>query len=212
MAGLVTSSDLLATAKENPTKNEAQLSLMRMQNAASPMPPAALNLPATAAEIAALQSWINGGYAGMPCAPDAGPPVTGPALTVVDVFAAAPAYQAQTGSNAHNAGRNCMQCHATGNGDDAQQFMFGGTIYDGTGNALGGAEIRVVDTAGAVHTTYSGTNGTFHMTGKPLTSGAHVGARNATSKALMISVVTNGGCSSCHCTGAGCTTTAIHLP
>jgi hypothetical protein len=28
----------------------------------------------------------------------------------------------------------------------------------------------------------------------------------------MISHVTSGGCSSCHCTGSSCTTAPIHLP
>jgi len=211
----VTTTDLMAKAKEDPTKNEAQLSLARMQNTTSPMPPAALNLPATAAEITALQNWINGGYASGSCSTDAGVVASdsGPALAVVDVFAGQPAFVAQVGSNAHNAGRNCMQCHGgNGGGDDAPSFVFGGTIYDAAGNPVSGAEIRVLDKSGKAYTARSAANGTFHANGSPLAGPGHAGARNATNNSLMISAVTNGGCSSCHCTGAGCTTTAVHLP
>jgi hypothetical protein len=181
----VTYADLMATGKEDPTQNEAQLSLSRMQSTTRPMPPAALNLPPTAAEISALQNWINAGYPSGACSVDAGAGDSGSALAALDVFSGQPAFKAQTGSNSHNAGQNCMQCHKSGGGE-APQFMFGGTIYDGSGNAVAGAEI--------------------------LATPARVGARNATSKAMMISSMTTGGCSSCHCTGAGCTTTAVHLP
>jgi hypothetical protein len=59
LAGLVTYADLMATSHEAPSQNEAQLSLSRMQNSSSPMPPGGL-LPAADATI--LQNWISAGY------------------------------------------------------------------------------------------------------------------------------------------------------
>jgi hypothetical protein len=90
--------------------------------------------------------------------------------------------------------------------------MFGGTLYDGSGKPVVGAEVRVVDAHGTGYSVHTGPSGTFYMAGPRLTTPAHAGARDATSEALMISAVTGGGCSSCHCTGTGCTTTPIHLP
>ena len=201
LAGLITYADLLATAKEDPTKSEAELSLARMQNSASPMPPASVNMPPTAAEIATLQAWINGGYTSGPaCAPDAG--TTGPATAV---FSGVKAYAAP-GSNCsgqHNAGRDCLQCHG---------FAFAGTVYNAAGKALAGAEIRVVDATGQATSTYSCSNGNFYIQNGNFTAPGHTAARNATTTTTMVSAMSNGGCNSCHCSGGGCVTTAIHLP
>ena len=60
----VTIADMLATSKEDPTKNVAQLSLARMQNASSPMPPTSYGNAATPTEVAAFQAWIDGNYQG----------------------------------------------------------------------------------------------------------------------------------------------------
>jgi hypothetical protein len=196
----------MATAKEDSTKNEAQLSLSRMQNSASPMPPASVNMPATATDISALQTWINSGYpSGPACAADAGtPPTTG-------VFSGSTGYTApgSSCSGQHNAGKNCLQCH---NGSNQTQFTFAGTLYDGSGNAVVGAEVRVVDSTGKGVSTYSCSNGNFYVKGGSLATPGHTGARNAANSASMVSSLTNGGCNSCHCSGSGCTTTAIHLP
>jgi hypothetical protein len=210
LAGLMTHADLLATAKEDPTKNEAQLSLVRMQNTASPMPPAALNAPPTASDISTLQSWISAGYPTGSCGSDGGTPIeAGPSIVVFDVFQGKP-FAPGTGSNSHNAGQDCMRCHA-GGGDDAPKFSLGGTIYDLTGNPVGGAEIRVADQNGAAFSVYSGSNGTFHSS-TTFSASAHVGARTATTANTMISLLSYGGCSKCHGTGAGFTTIAVHVP
>ncbi len=206
IAGLVTYSDLMKTAIEDPTKNEAELALARMQSSTSPMPPATFNDPASASDIATVQSWINAGYPSGSCAGDAGLPVS----SAVDVFAKATSFTSQIAGSSHNAGRDCMQCHA-GGGGEAPTFAFGGTLYDGNGKAVVGAEIRVVDANGKAASVYTGPEGNFHSSGT-LTMPWHAGARNATSKALMISSLTYGGCNKCHCTGSSCTTAPLHLP
>lgn len=72
LAPLVTIEYLLAPSKQDPTKNEAELSLARMKDAAAPMPPTAANA-ATAAEIAAFERWIAVGYQGS-CTDGGAPP------------------------------------------------------------------------------------------------------------------------------------------
>ena len=218
LAGLVTYSDLMATAHEDATKNEAQLSLSRMQNASSPMPPGSL-LPA--ADVTILQNWINAGYPKGSCgtadggAGDGAAPPPPPG-----VFANAPPYAAKTGPSTHNAGRDCMGCHANGGGD-APQFELGGTVYDASGNAVSGAEVRLVDANGTATSVYSGPSGTFYKSGSGFAGPAHIGIRNATSTQNMMTALqstsqppasTGGACSACHCTGAGCTMAPIHLP
>ncbi len=206
LAGLVTYADLRARAIEDPAKDEAQLAVTRMQSTTSPMPPASFNMPATASDITTIQDWIAAGYPSGACAADSGPPPS----SVVDVFADAPSFSSQTSGNSHNQGRDCMSCHA-GGGGEAPQFSFGGTLYDGSGNAVAGAEIRIVDANGMATSVYTGSNGNFHGTGS-LAFPGHAGARDASAKALMVSSLTYGGCNKCHCAGTACTTTPLHLP
>jgi hypothetical protein len=212
LSGLVTYADLTATAKEDPTRNEAQLSVVRMQSTSSPMPPATANTPATSSDIATIQAWINAGYPSGSCGGDGGAAVdASPAITVVDVFKGRPAFASQVGPSSHNPGRDCMSCHATGGGE-APRFMFGGTLYNGSGAAVSGAEVRVVDANGTGYSVYTSSNGNFYQQGTGLVTPAHAGARNALGSQLMVSAVTSGGCNSCHCSGSGCATTPLHLP
>jgi hypothetical protein len=191
----------LATSKEDATKNEAQLSLARMQSASSPMPPASVANPATPAEISALQAWIAANYVGS-CTADAGASPS----TSADPFAGAPAFVTQVAGTTHNAGQNCMGgCHNHG-------FTFAGTLTDGAGNAVAGAEVRLVDAAGNATVVHTGSNGNFHSS-TPWTGPARVGARTATNTAVMVGALTtpaNGGCNGCHATGG--TVAPIHVP
>jgi hypothetical protein len=201
LSGLVTFADLVARAKEDPTKNEAELSIARMQSTTAPMPPAALMTPATAAEITVLQNWVAAGFpSGTQCAGDAGP-----SGVATNVFAGATAFALGTEVNGHhNPGQNCLSHHHNG------EFSIAGTVFDANGNGLAGAEVRVVDSKGVTNIMYSGSNGNFFTKGgTTLTVGAHAGARNAGATTLMISAA-SGACNSCHTTGG--VTTPIHVP
>ncbi len=212
LAGLVTYSDLMATSHEVPSLNEVQDSVARMQSSSSPMPPGG---GASAADITTLQNWINAGYPMGSCggSGDGGaggeggspPPPLG-------VFQNAPPFSPHTGNTTHNAGQDCLNCH-NGTGDP-DQFSFGGTVYDGNGNPVVGAEVRMIDANGTATSVYTGPNGTFYKTGTGFAAPAHIGVRNASSMANMLSGLqaSGGGCSSCHCTGSSCTVTPIHLP
>jgi hypothetical protein len=218
LAGLVTYADLMATAMEDPTKNEAQLSLARMQNAGMPMPPGALP---SAADVTTLKNWINAGYPMAICTggggdggsggnDGGGPPPPPPPL---GVFANAPPFTPMMGSSAHRPGEDCLSCHG---------FTIGGTVFDGSGNPVAGAEVRVVDATGAAFSVYSGSDGTFHDSHNSFTAPAHIGIRDANNVKNMMTALqsgpqppaaSGGACSACHCSGgAPCTVVPVHLP
>jgi hypothetical protein len=237
LAGLVTYADLMAPSHEMPSENEAQLSLARMMNTASPMPPSGAP---PAADVATLQNWINAGYPMGSCAsspagpgPGSGAPTdagagsgsadssgsgSGVGTAETGVFAKAAAFSPGTGvSGHHNAGRDCMSgCHDHG-------FTFSGTLVDSTGAGIGGAEVRLVDANGttiSVYTATGGSQGNFYSK-TAFVGPAHIGVRNATASQNMLTALqttaqapasSGGACNACHCTGAGCTIAAIHLP
>jgi hypothetical protein len=200
LSPLITLTDLLATSKEDATKNEAQLSVARMQNTTSPMPPGG---GATATDISTLQAWITAGYKDAACGDGGTPPPPPPPPT--DVFTGAPAFASQVAGSTHNAGKNCMGgCHNHG-------FTFAGTVTNGAGAGVAGAEVRLVDANGKAISVYTGSNGNFHSSSS-FVAPAKIGVRNAAAKAIMVTALTaaNGGCNGCHANGG--TQTPIHLP
>ncbi|HEX7506176.1 MAG TPA: hypothetical protein VF550_05350 [Polyangia bacterium] len=68
---LVTFADLTLMDPASPGQTEAQVALARMQNKAAPMPPLPA-APATAAEIAAMQSWVGSGLPSVTCGTGSG--------------------------------------------------------------------------------------------------------------------------------------------
>lgn len=206
LSGLVTYSDLMASSTEDPAKKLIEESVIRMQSTTSPMPPSSVGSPATASDISTLQNWIAAGEPQGTC--DAG--VVGGGTS--NVFSNEGAFTPTAGpTGEHNAGRDCLSCH-NGSGE-APHFVFAGTVYNGSGSPVAGAEIRVEDSAGNFVSVYSATNGNFYQRASgTFAAPGHAGARNSSTTNLMISNVTNGGCNSCHCSGASCTTAPIHLP
>jgi hypothetical protein len=138
---------------------------------------------------------------------DAGTVATG------DVFSGDGAFTTSSPPNGHhNPGKDCLSCHGNGGGS-APEFSFAGTLYNASGNAVSGAEVRVVDSAGNALSVTTATNGNFYQfAGSGLDVPGHAGIRNATTTDLMTSAVTKGSCNACHCTGSGCATTRLHLP
>jgi predicted CxxxxCH...CXXCH cytochrome family protein len=61
---MMTVRQMLAWSVTDPTKTVAEVALERMQNAASPMPPASFNNAATPDEIQAFEAWIQGNFVG----------------------------------------------------------------------------------------------------------------------------------------------------
>ena len=121
------------------------------------------------------------------------------------VFNGAGPFVTTTAADTHNAGQNCMNgCHNHG-------FTFAGTLTNGAGAAVAGAEVRLVDSTGVAISVFTGPSGNFHSS-TPFTGTAHVGARTATKVVNMVGTITaaGGGCNGCHATGA--TVAPIHVP
>jgi hypothetical protein len=138
---------------------------------------------------------------------DAGMTETGapPPPPPPSVFNGAGAFVSTTAADTHNAGQNCMNgCHNHG-------FTFAGTLTNGAGAPVAGAEVRLVDSTGAAISVFTGPSGNFHSS-TPFTGAAHVGARTATKTVNMVGTITaaSGGCNGCHATGG--TVTPIHVP
>jgi hypothetical protein len=100
-------------------------------------------------------------------------------------------------------------------------FTFAGTVYDGNGNVVVGAEVRLVDANGNASSVYTDSAGNFHKGGSGFMAPAHVGVRNASATQNMFEAlqssqqgpaITGGACNACHCTGGTCTVAPIHLP
>ena len=134
---------------------------------------------------------------------ETGAPPPPPPPPPPSVFNGAGAFVTMTAADTHNAGQNCMNgCHNHG-------FTFAGTLTNGAGAAVAGAEVRLVDSTGAAISVFTGPSGNFHSS-TPFTGAAHVGARTATKAVDMVGTIAVGGCNGCHTTGG--TVTPIHVP
>ena len=205
LSALTNLGELSATAKEDATKNEAQLSLAKLKGASGSIMPPGGTAAGNAAAIASFQKWINSNYTdGCAAGTDAGPPPPPPS----DVFTGQPPYTSGSPNRtSHHAGADCLSCH--NGGGDAPQWSFGGTITNGAGGGIAHVEVRLVDTNGKGISVYTDSLGNF-WSGTSWSGPAHVGARNATGKVLMVSPITQGGCASCHKSGGA--QAPIHLP
>ncbi|MBI2393350.1 MAG: hypothetical protein HYV09_27450 [Deltaproteobacteria bacterium] len=119
---LVTYDDLARSSPANPGQTVAQRSLIRMEDAKSPMPPGG----ATAAEGATLKAWIGGGMPRVDCSStaDAGPsPWTAP----VGCVSGSRWTRGDDGSSSMHPGRACIACHKSE--WEAPKYSIAGTVY-----------------------------------------------------------------------------------
>jgi hypothetical protein len=129
----------------------------------------------------------------------------------VNAFTGAGAYVATLGPTSQRAkhtptdnpaGQACMTCHNGSKGNVAE-FLVGGTVYTtpaATAPAPS-AEIRVREANGNILTAFSDADGNFFVLRNargPLVSPARAGARDAKSVHLMVNLINNGDCNSCH--------------
>lgn len=115
---IVDYADLVSPAPSDKAKTTAQVSLERMRDVTSPMPPSGL---LAAAEVAVLESWINAGEPRSTCdgadRPDAGAPVCTSGL-----------YDTRSFGPGMGPGRSCNECHGQ-NELDPPIFTIAGTVY-----------------------------------------------------------------------------------
>ena len=108
------------------------------------------------------------------------------------------------GSESHNAGQNCMNCHKSGK-EGSGCFLAAGTVYDNTAsNIYANATIRLYSQpngAGSVVATIPGdAKGNFYTTANiDFGSGLYPSVTNSSGQTVyMSSSTTTGACSSCH--------------
>jgi mono/diheme cytochrome c family protein len=207
--------DLVARSASDPTMTNAELALQRLQDNANPMPPAPLSR-ASAADIAALKTWVT---AGMPMG-NCGRTVDGGVAdagnngsdggTVIDPFsvpAVCTSKKNWTGGNRGNQQMNpglaCIACHST---NDGPKFTIAGTLYptahepdlcNGVSGSTGGAQVVIVGANGQQVTLTPNAAGNFDSQGnisKPYKAKVvYMGRERA-----MIEAQTSGDCNNCH--------------
>jgi hypothetical protein len=197
---LVTYADLTAPALSDPTKKMAEMSVIRIQDTARPMPPAPAAAPA-ASGVMALQAWIAAGYPMGGCATS---------TTTPDPLNAAPTCTTKTfwglgtdGSARMEPGMACINCHTTAGGPEAPLFSLAGTVYatghepDQCNGTSSTPTVQVTDAQGATITLTPNTVGNFFYSGTvalPYTAKVlYMGKERA-----MATPQTSGDCNSCH--------------
>jgi len=209
---LLTYAELTAPSIADKTKTFAQESLVRMTNAASPMPPGGV-LP----DISVFKNWVDSGAPPGSCGTvDAGPPdmtFTGPSMCLGTVQAAT-CFESQT----MNPGMPCLSCHSdpskfsppcSPDSDTGPGYKIAGTVFalghvpDGCVPStaqmtdLTSAKVVITDANGVVHTLSVNSVGNFHAgTNVAFPYSAKVTFNNKTR--AMSAKQTSGDCNSCH--------------
>ena len=218
-SSLVTFADMLKKSIEDPTITEAEQSLNRMKDSASPMPPGSAS-PTTAQEITTLQAWINAGYPSGSCVGDAGVVKPDPLNTPAQCTSKKNWTGGNSGSALMNPGQACISCHNRGEGPS---YTIAGTLfptghepnncYGVDANVTKGAKVVVTGADGKTLSLTPNAAGNFFsntQVAKPfmvkVVDGAGV-------ERLMAGSLTNGDCNTCHtATGASNAPGRVTLP
>ncbi len=181
-------------------QSEAQRSLVRMEDSASPMPPGT-GVTVPAADIAAFASWVDAGTPTGSCAPAQDP-----------VFSAPPKCSSNSywtngdeGSSQMHPGVACIACHARSG--DAPNFAIAGTVYptghefdDCKGTAAAGASVTVTDKNGVSRSFGVNSVGNFYgnpgggWPAFPITATVSFNGKTRS----MATAVPSGDCNTCH--------------
>lgn len=194
---LLTYADLTAKSKSDPSKTVAEVSVLRMQDAARPMPPGG---GASASDIAAIQRFIDGGFMMGTCDDAGANPYDTPTVCTsmqTNHFA--------SGRELMHPGGMCNTCHAQqGVG---VMFTIAGTVYPtahepddcfGASGSVSGAKVLILDMNGNTQQTLTpnarGNFTSLRPIKTPYTAKVVVG----TSERAMTTPQTNGECNACH--------------
>ena len=202
-AALLSYDDLVKHSAGAPTKTLAQVSLERMQNVASPMPPAPAVAP-TAAEVAVLDAWIKAGTPkGTTCTSlpgDAGADAGKSTNTPVVCTSNTTWKGGNDGSSRMKPGGACITCHSMQGGPT---YVVAGTVYptahepNDCNGVNGATSVVVTDKNGTVTTIAVNTVGNFSARNNiaaPFTVKVVSGGKER----AMIGSVTAGDCNTCH--------------
>ncbi len=165
---LVTYEDLTAESPDEPSMTNAEYAVVMMTNPADPMPPSG-DVPATAADVAAFQAWIDAGYPKSDCGTLADDPY--------EVAAACASGELWNPLEAPEEtmypGRECNPCHndeIVSNGGDPPIFDIAGTVFanpfapdDCLSPETEGAQVEVIDANGTPYLLEVGPTGNFSL-------------------------------------------------
>lgn len=201
---LTSYADLVATATLDPTQKVGPMSLQLIKNGTMPPKPAAAP---TAAEIATIEAWVNGGMQKTACAVeiDAGV-VPSPYDTPTKCTSGQNWTGGNRGSSSMRPGGACISCHDM-SGGEAPHFAIGGTVYpsahepndcNGTSSSSSGpVTVQITEANGTKHTLTVNSVGNFSYRGTIATPyTAQVNAGSAVR--VMTHTQTSGDCNSCH--------------
>lgn len=211
--------DLLQPSKADPAKSLAALSVERMKNAASPMPPAPA-LPPDADEIQTFEDWVKGGTAKNPMSCTEAPPTTdggvdGGSLGDAGADAAPGCTSGVMWKNGNqksplmHPGLACNACHSVMGGPN---LSIAGTVYKTLHdvNDCNGAAppptvvVTITDSKGKVVNATVNAAGNFEVPrqngAQRLTAPYTARLSDGVKTRVMVGKVTSGDCNSCHTT------------
>ncbi len=203
---MVTYEELTAPSKADATKTVIERSVIRMSDAASPMPPSATP---NAADIAVLQTWI-----------DAGTPKGDCGTTVVDPFANPAGCLTGKKWNPNspegsqmNPGLACIQCHKSEG--EGPIFKVAGTVYASghednycygvsvTSPDYADVVVEITDNNGVVYNLKPGTTGNFSLSKAGFAYPYKARVVSGKGERLMNAEQTDGDCNGCHNAAGG---------
>ncbi|MFO0588992.1 MAG: hypothetical protein U0441_15690 [Polyangiaceae bacterium] len=204
---LVTYDELTAASKADATKSNVERSVLRMGDAAAPMPPGA-NVADNQADIAVLQAWITAGMPKGDCGTNLPPdPFANPAGCLTGQT-----WPANQEGSRMNPGEACIACHKKE--FEAPQFKLAGTVYaSGHENDLcygidtstpDYADVRVIitDANGVDHTFKPGVTGNFSTT-QSIAFPYKAKVTSSKGERIMNAAQSDGDCNGCHTEAGG---------
>lgn len=156
---LVSYEDLMAPSQHDPSLSNLQRAVLRMKDAASPMPPGGV---VGSGQVAVLEAWLSDGAPHGGCVPPDG---TGGGGSYDPVCSSDQYWTGgDDGSPKMHPGGACISCHEQD--DDAPLLHAGGTVYptahepdDCHGSA--GAIVEITDATGQIFSLTTNANGNF---------------------------------------------------
>lgn len=198
---LLSYADLSAASRTMPGLTNVELSIMRMSATTLRMPPAP-SPAASAADIAVLQAWVDGGMRMGTCSVP-----TSPYDTPVTCTSGTYWTQGDDSSREMHPGGTCVSCHATAPNPPDPQPTIAGTVYptaheptdcDGTGGTpTSPITIDVFDAAGHTFTMTANRAGNFMANDRvtfPITAAVHFEGRTR----VMATEQPSAECNACH--------------
>ncbi len=211
---LMTYDDLVAPMPGNGSTRVVDASLTRMQDTRLPMPPAPA-APATSAEVAVLQSWVDQGMPSSCVASTGGTSggTTGSTTNEYDTPVTCTSNSNWTGGNEESPlmrpGGACISCHTSSR--EGPRFQLAGTVYpsahepddcNGVNGGTSGAQVIVIDANGTSLTMNVNSAGNFYSQARTAIALPYTAkvVQNGLER-VMATPQEDGDCNGCHTEG-----------